>query len=94
MPIGELFVREKVPDTRPIRRTQKNLPVGGFSRLYDIVNLLGTFSLTKALALVREVERSSTSGHATHNLFSLPATSVTCRLNDKAFRRFSANLGS
>ena len=29
--LGELFVREKVPSKLPIRTTQKNLPVGGFS---------------------------------------------------------------
>ena len=31
------FVREKVPDNLPIRRTQKNLPVGGFSAVGHIL---------------------------------------------------------
>ncbi len=31
MPIGELFVREKVPGLLPIKRNQQNLPVGGFA---------------------------------------------------------------
>ena len=35
--IGELFVREKVPDNLPIRRTQKNLPPGGFSAVGHIL---------------------------------------------------------
>ena len=31
MPIGELFVREKVPGLLPIKRNRQNLPVGGFA---------------------------------------------------------------
>jgi len=30
-PIGELFVREKVPGLLPIKRNRQNLPVGGFA---------------------------------------------------------------
>ena len=31
MPIGELFVREKVPSLLPIKRNRQNLPPGGFA---------------------------------------------------------------
>jgi len=53
--IGELFVREKVPNNLPIRRTQKNLPVGGFSAVGAFSNTPPPGTAQRIPSPVREI---------------------------------------